>query len=215
MTGFIETSYNSLVTYDREFRGTGGCLSRRAGVRKAIMSERRMDFAALCKRLGKSAPYIRTLQVRLTLPIPDDGRYSESYEKFMRGLVSLRTLSVPFEEIGALLALEKKLLQLLNIDTLEPSHTWFLDGYRSPSASDSCLLITGYDLSGLIHSGGVQSQLDFSGRKAELFSGSEMGEDARRVYDLWLERVQAIRARVRTEVPILRYSLLWANHSVH
>lgn len=174
------------------------------------MNKTKIDFATLCRRLNRPAVYVRQLQQTLALPVHEDGeRYTSAYEAFLRGIVSLRVCGISIEDISALLDLEKKLLQLLHVDTLSDSPTWYLDGCGGEMAG-SCLLLTGYNLGDMIAPGAVQANLDFSQRAAELFSGKEMGEDARKVYQAWQERAAAIRARVESEIPALRRTVAWA-----
>jgi hypothetical protein len=44
----------------------------------------------------------------------------------------------------------------------------------------------------------------------ELFSGAEMGQDAKRVMAAYDTRVEKVRARVKTEEMVLRRALTWS-----
>ena len=53
--------------------------------------------------------------------------YSNAYLEFLRALVTLRTLNISEESLRDLWHLEKKLLQLIHVDSAG-SPTWFCDG---------------------------------------------------------------------------------------
>ena len=177
---------------------------------KRELSPGAMSVSRLCGKLGKSQPYVRTIQSRLGLHIPADGSgYSEAYGAFLETVIVLRTFSVPLDEIGELFESEKKILRLLKIDTLTASPTWYLDACGKASGNGNRLLLTNHDLTGCITPDGVQFHLDFSGRLPELFSGPEMGEDAHRLMDAYLVKVDRIKARVRAEESVIERALRW------
>jgi hypothetical protein len=81
------------------------------------------DMAA---SLHRSPLYVSSLQKRFGLPVFSGAAYSPAYVAFLRGLVALRTFDVAEDTLRELWLLEKKLLQLLHVDTTG-SPTWFLD----------------------------------------------------------------------------------------
>lgn len=175
------------------------------------MKTKRDPFKELCRALGKSPVYVRNLQTRLGLPILANGAgYSAAYAHFLRTIVALRTFSVPLDDITALLDTEKKLLILLKVDTLTASPTWYLDACGACSASLQRLLLTNHDIGHAITPAGIQFNLDFSAHQPELFSGAEMGEDVRRVLELYYKWRNRVLDRVRTEESVLRHALAWA-----
>ena len=184
---------------------------RKAAAEKAERKTRGHAFAELCRRLGKSSAYVRNVQSILGLHIPADGEgYSDAYAAFLETVIALRTFSVAFDEIADLFEVEQKILCLLKIDSLTSSPTWYLDACGKTVVSGKRLLLTNHDLGGSITADGVQFHLDFRGSLPELFSGPEMGEDVRRVMDTYIERLARVRARVKTEEPLLLRSLAWS-----
>ncbi|MDD4869362.1 MAG: hypothetical protein PHR77_02285 [Kiritimatiellae bacterium] len=181
-----------------------------AGDGKSCTVKHGMTFPAFCKALGKSAPYIHNLQTKLGLYIPGKGEdYSSAYLAFMQIVVSLRTFSIPVDDICRLFETEKKLLKLLKIDSLTHSRTWYLDTCGSTSGASNRLLLTNYEIDPHIKPNAIQSNLDFGPKEKELFSGHEMGEDARRVFDVYQRQHGEIIERVRTETPVLERALDW------
>ena len=172
----------------------------------------RSTFAEVCQALCKPFPYLRQLQVKLGLHIPDDRGegYAESYIAFLNTVVVLRTFGVSVEDIGDLFETEKKLLKLLKVDTLLNTKTWYLEFCGPALDGGNRLLLTHYDLSRSVTPGAVQFHLDFGARDQELFSGAEMGEDIRRVLGKYRRLLDKVRERVRTEEPVLREALTWA-----
>lgn len=175
------------------------------------MKTKRDPFKDLCATVGKSPLYVRNLQNRLGLHIPENGEdYPAGYVHFLRTVIALRTFSVPVDEIIALFETEKKLLILLKVDTLTPSATWYLDACGSGSMSANRLLLTNYDVGHSITPAGIQFNLDFSVRQPELFSGDEMGENVRRVMTLYRKWRDKIIDRVRAEAQVVEGALAWA-----
>ena len=169
------------------------------------------SFSQVCAAMGKPPGYIRTLQSKLGLYIPQNGEgYSHAYMVFLQTVIVLRTFSIPLEDIGDLFETEKKLLNLLKVDSLTPSRTWYLDACSVSSHGPGRLLLTNHDLAHSITPGAVQFNLDFSARDPELFTHDEMGENVRRVFDLYCRQVARIQERVKSEETILRDALAWS-----
>jgi hypothetical protein len=169
----------------------------------------------VCDTLGKSVPYIRNLQAQLGLYVmPRGERYPECYAMFLRKLVALRTFNVSYDDIGELFAKERKILELLHVDAISDAPLWYLATVESPARSDRHLLLTGQDLGFPISAEAIQCNLDFRERPPELFRRHEMGEDVRRVLDLYLKLLRRIDARVRIERPVLIDALAWVGNGL-
>lgn len=171
-----------------------------------------LTFSQLCRRLGRSPHYLRNIQIKLGLYSPKESeRYSPAYLHFLGTIIILRAFSVPLEDIGELFEAEKRILRFLRIDTLTLSPTWYLDQCGRNEESANRLLLTNQDLGGSITEGGVQFHLDFRGMHGELFSGAEMGQDAKRVMAAYETRLEKVRGRVKTEEVVLRRALAWSD----
>ena len=165
--------------------------------------------------MGKSSFYVKNLQRALKLYVPDKKTgYSLQYLRFMEKAVSLRALNVPQEKIIDLFEVEKKILEMLHIDSISNSKTWYLDACVPHENGDKHLLLTGYDLGFPIDEGHIQHHLDFSERNPELFKGSEMGEDVRLVLEKYTGQLEDIKKKVHQEEPVLRNALAWAEEAL-
>lgn len=174
-------------------------------------SQDRLTFSQLCRKMGRSPHYIRNLQTKLGLYIPKDAEgYAPAYRVFLETVIILRAFSVPLEDIAELFEAEKRILRFLRVDTLSLSPTWYLDQCGRNEECVNRLLLTNQDLGGSITEGGVQFHLDFRGAHGELFSGAEMGQDARRVMAAYETRLEKVRSRVKTEEVVLRRALAWS-----
>ena len=163
----------------------------------------------ICKALNRSAVYVSGLQARFDLPAMAGAAYSDAYLACLRSIVSLRTFNIPEDTLRDLWHLEKKLLQLLHVDSLG-SPSWFLDDCGATTHPERRLLLTNYDLGEPLGGSSVQSGLNFGESVPELFAGQEMGEDAIRVLHESLEIRARILADLATELPNVRASIKWA-----
>lgn len=163
----------------------------------------------LAKALNRPMVYFTGLQARFELPVLLAAGYSEAYLAFLKGIVHLRTLNVSEEALRDLWRLEKKLLQLLHLDSTG-SPTWFLDSCGQSTQMKRRLLLTNHDLGVEIHTRMLQPGLNFTAGLPELFAGAEMGEDALRVLGEYLKLHERIRMEANTELPSLRATLAWA-----
>jgi len=163
----------------------------------------------MTKALNRPAVYLRGLQTRFELPRLDGPRYSDAYLAFLRTIVFLRTLNVAENRLHDLWSLEKKLLQLLHVDSTG-SPTWFLDACGQTGRLRRRLLLTHYDLEVELPSRALQLGLNFAEGLPELFSGKEMGEDSLRVLGDCLKLYHAIRSDVVAERPLGIAANRWA-----
>lgn len=128
----------------------------------------------MSKSLNRAAVYVSGLQVRFELPVMEGAAYSNAYLELLRGIVALRTLSVSEESLRDLWHFEKKLLQLLHVDS-GGSRTWFLDSCGATTHPERRLLLTNHDLGIPLNGSEVQTGLNFADSLPELFAAKEMG----------------------------------------
>ena len=120
-------------------------------------------------------------------------------------------LNVSKESLRTLWQLEKKLLQLLNMDSAATgSPTWFLDACGRTTHPRRRLLLATHDLGVDLPSGKLQLGLNFATELPELFAGQAMGEDALRVLGDYLKLYARSQADVSAEVPLVRAATRWA-----
>jgi hypothetical protein len=167
-----------------------------------------MKLKELAESAGRPVPFVMNLQQKFALP--PCKTYSAGYAALMKKLVFLGACSVPTRECLALLTAERRLLELLKVDSLDPSAEWF-ENLCTSKAGSNCLLLSGYDL-GL--KSGVQTGLDFSEREKELFGHREMGADVLRALALYHKAADAVRVRLNQELPLLSAALKWGRKSL-
>lgn len=163
----------------------------------------------MAEALGRPAVVLAGLQDRFELPAFEDNGYSDAYLAFLRTIVHLRTLGIAEDRLLHLWRLERKLLQLLHVDSTG-SRTWFLDSCGAITRRDRRLLLSNYDIGIAVPSHAIQLGLNFAATPPELFAGKEMGEDALRVLNDIIPLQSAIRADVAAELPHLRETVKWA-----
>ena len=83
-------------------------------------------FGDLARELNRSTVYLSGLQKRFELPAFEGAAYSPAYVAFLRAIIALRSFDISEETLRDLWHLEKKLLQLLHVDSTG-SRSWFLD----------------------------------------------------------------------------------------
>ncbi len=172
-------------------------------------------FAEVCDALRKTQVYVRSLQSGLDLYLPGEGeRYSEAYFRFLRKVVALRTLNISIEDIRDLFIKEKRIMEMLHVDTASDSRTWYLDGCEVSGSSESKLFLTSYDLGVPLYSDQVQPQLNFDGSQRELFSGPAMGEDIRKFRKQYWLHLEKVKRRVQSQKQVLRDALTWADRVI-
>jgi hypothetical protein len=164
------------------------------------------DMAAA---LNRAPVYVRGLQARFQLPPFEGPRYSDAYLAFLRVLVALRILGISEDALRDLWQFEKKLLQVLHVDSAG-SRTWFLDSCGQTAHPERRLLLTHHDLGVALPSGTLQLGLDFSASLPELFPGREMGEDALRLLRECLSYRARMLGEVAAELPHVRAAIAWA-----
>ncbi len=163
----------------------------------------------MAKALNRSPLILAALQKRFELPVFEGAAYSEAYVSFLRALIALRTFGIGEDALLRLWNFEKKLLQLLHVDSTG-SPTWFLDSCGVAKHPRRRLLLTNYDMGVVLPSRMVQLGLNFANGLPELFAGKEMGEDALRVLGEYLKLYASIQAAVTAEVPLVRAATRWS-----
>jgi hypothetical protein len=170
-----------------------------------------LSLSELCASLHRGPHYIRSLQQGLGLPViaSRDG-YPKEYVAFLDRVLYLRVFAVPLDDIASLFAIEKKLMQMLRVDTTASSPLWYMEWCGIEDASPNRLLLTNFDAGPWIREDGtVQFSLDFGTRSPELFKSAEMGEDIRHVFSLYREQLAAVSRRLRDERNVVRDALAW------
>src|SRR5258708_3001201 len=163
----------------------------------------------MAKALNRPVVVVSALQNRFELPVFEGASYSDAYLAFLRTVVYLRSLGIAEDRLLRLWHFEKKLLQLLHVDSTG-SKTWFLDSCGAFTRRDRRLLLSNYDIGVPVPSHELQLGLNFSEKMPELFGGTEMGEDALRVLNEIIPLQTSVRADIATELPHLRETAKWA-----
>ena len=166
-------------------------------------------FGDMAKELNRTPVYLSGLQKRFALPAIEGAAYSNAYLAFLRGVINLRTFDISEEILRDLWHLEKKLLQLLHVDSAG-SRTWFLDSCGATTHPERRLLLTNHDLGVPLSGSEVQTGLNFANSLPELFAGKDMGEDALRVLREILKIHTRILADIAIELPHVRAAVKWA-----
>lgn len=168
------------------------------------------SFADMAKALNRSPVYLSGLQKRFELPTFSGAAYPPAYLAFLRGLIALRTFDISEETLRDLWQLEKKLLQLLHVDSTG-SPTWFLDSCGVTTHPERRLLLTNYDLGVAVPARELQLGLNFASQPPELFAGTEMGEDALRALNQYIPEHNRILAALAAELPQVRTATHWVS----
>ena len=170
------------------------------------------SFPELCQALGRSQVAVRNLQTGLDMFVSSNGdRYSDAYLQFMQKVVALRTLNIPLEDIRDLFIKEKRIMEMLHVDSASDSPTWYLDHCHGGERTASELFLTGYDVGAPLHSGRIQVNLNFHRTGKELFSGPAMGEDVNEFCLAYTRQLEKMKRRIQEERQVLRRALAWAD----
>ena len=167
-----------------------------------------MKLNEMAKVVGKNGAYIMTFQKKFGLPTCKD--YPDGYANLVKKLVYLSICSVPDKDIKALLIKERKLLELLKVDSLHDGSLWF-ESMCCMKSGPTRLLLTGHDLGQPVDYGSIQTGLDFSERDKELFGAAEMGSSALKELQRYSEILNTIKVRIRQELPIVECAQKWGS----
>lgn len=165
-----------------------------------------MKMKELAVAVGKSVPYVMVLQKKFGLPACKE--YPEGYAILVKMLIYLSICSVPDKDIKSLLGKEKKLLELLKVDSLHDGELWF-ESMCTMKHGPTRLLLSGHDLGHPVDCKTIQTGLDFSEREKELFQSSEMGASALRELHRYAEVLAKIREWIRQEILVVDSALKW------
>lgn len=157
----------------------------------------------MAKALNRTGAYLHGIQARFDLPVFEGASYSDAYFAFLKNVVYLRILNVSEESLRDLWRVEKKLLQLLHLDSPN-SRTWFLDNCGQTTRRHRRLLLSNADIGVTLPSETVQLGLNFKSELPEFFDGREMGEDVIRVLKKYLGLYGRILGQIQNEVPVIR-----------
>ena len=166
-----------------------------------------MTTKELAGSVGKSVPEVLALQKKFGLPTSKN--YPDGYTVLLKKLLYLSTCSVSGKDIKDLLAKEKKLLELLKVDSVQGGVLWF-EGHCIMKDGPSRLLLSGHDLGHPVRAAFVQPGLDFNERPRELFESSEMGTDVLRELHRYADVLGRIQDRVGSELPMVEAAAKWA-----
>jgi hypothetical protein len=168
-----------------------------------------MTQCEMARVLNRSPLYLGGLQKRFELPVLKGAVYTEAYCAFLKVVIALRTLGIAEDALLRLWKIERALLRLLHVDSTG-SPTWFLDACGPTTHRTRRLLLSNYDLGVDVPTQAVQLGLDFTAQRKELFAGKEMGEDALRLLNTYLDLYGRIRADLQGELPLVREAVRWA-----
>jgi hypothetical protein len=166
-------------------------------------------LADLATAVNRTSLYVSDVFKRFEVPRIKEDQYSEAHLAWLRTIIYLRTLNISEERLRDLWHLEKKLLQLLHVDTTG-SPTWFLNSCGTKAHARRRLLLTNFDLGFDLPEKSVQLGLNFGAKPPELFAGKEMGEDTLRVLDETLKLHRTITQDAAAERPLLAAANRWA-----
>jgi len=170
-----------------------------------------MKLKELAEKVGQSVPVV--LNFQKTYGLPGGKEYSDGYAVLLGKLVHLSACDVPQKNLTLLLSRERKLLELLKVDSLYSSPLWFED-LCEDKFGPRRLLLCGYDLGHVLNPSAVQTGLDFTARSKELFGCKEMGDNALRALQNCIETQNAVLTRLHQTVPVLTKALKWARRTV-
>jgi len=170
-----------------------------------------MTTRELAKSVGKSVPAVFNLQKKFELS--KARRYPEGYAVLLSKLIYLSTCSVSDKDIRKLLVMEKKLLELLKVDSLHDGELWF-ESLCIAKRGAKRLLLSGHDLGHPVRAPSIQAGLDFSRQPQEFFSHAEMGTDMLRELQRYADFVGHIQERVKEGLPVVEATAKWARRVI-
>jgi hypothetical protein len=166
-------------------------------------------LAEIAAEVGRDRIYLLGWIKRFELPPGHGNRYPATYLSFFRMVVFLRLAQIPEEKLVELWTLEKKLMNLLHVDTSN-SPTWMIDGHAAAGIDSRRLFLSRFDIGTDLQSACVQPGLDFSPAPAELFGGRDMGEDALRLLGIYLAELKPVLSTVASQAAMLGEAARWA-----
>ncbi len=165
-----------------------------------------MKMKALAEAVDRSVPFVMNVQKKFGLQTLL--HYSDGYAALMKKLVWLSLSPVPLKDIELLLNRERKLLEVLKVDSVSHESDWF-ERMCVMKSGPSRLLLSGYDLKCRIDGDAVQPGLDFAERARELFEDQEMGADALTALKNYAAIFKRVRDQLAQDIPAMAASLRW------
>ncbi|MDD3605440.1 MAG: hypothetical protein PHD86_09685, partial [Kiritimatiellae bacterium] len=115
----------------------------------------------------------------------------------------------PQKDIELLLARERKLLEMLKVDSVSEDSDWF-ERLCTMKTGPTRLLLSGYDLKCRIDGNAVQPGLDFAERTRELFTEKELASDALTALRNYAAIFRKIQGQLIQDIPAMAASVNWA-----
>ena len=166
-----------------------------------------MKIKALAEATGKSVPFVMNIQNRFGIrPLL---HYPEGHAALLKKLVWLSLCSVPQKDIELLLSRERKLLEILKVDSVSGENNWF-ERLCTMKTGPTRLLLSGYDLKCRIDGNTIQPGLDFAERARELFTEKEMASDALTALRNYAAIFGKIQSQLALDIPAMAAALRWA-----
>jgi hypothetical protein len=114
--------------------------------------------------------------------------------------------------------IEKKILHLLQIDSINNTPTWYLDhcaNRYSKRAKGFVLLLTDFELDHSPLAQSLQGSLDFTrAQEVELFKGKEMGDDINKAIEKYRQLEKKLLDVMDREVAVTERASAWAKSIV-
>lgn len=148
------------------------------------------------------------LQRKYGLAVYED--YSDGYVILVRKVIYLSIFSVSASDIKALLESERRLLELLKVDSLHDSPDWF-ESLCILRAGPTRLLFSGHDIGHDVGGDAVQTGLDFKERARELFEDHEMGADALKGLRAYAEILDRVQRKLAQERGLVQRAAKWCD----
>ncbi len=165
-----------------------------------------MKLGDMASAVGRSVPAVMLLQRKYGLTVCE--AYTDGYVALMKKIMYLSILSVSVGDIKALLKSERRLLELLKVDSVQDSPVWF-ESLCTMRSGPTRLLLTGYNIGHAVFGDAVQTGLDFKERAKELFEDQEMGADALLGLSKYAEIVARIQRRLTDECALVQDAAKW------
>jgi len=166
-----------------------------------------MKIKALAEAAGRSVPYVMNIQKKFGMR--QMLNYPEGHAALLTKLVRLSLCSVPQKDIELLLARERKLLEMLKVDSVSEDSDWF-ERLCTMKTGPTRLLLSGYDLKCRIDGNAVQPGLDFAERTRELFTEKELASDALTALRNYAAIFRKIQGQLIQDLPAMAASVNWA-----
>lgn len=165
-------------------------------------------LAAIARSLNTKAADLAGVLERFAITVPRTD-IPDSCAVFLRTVTHLRILGISEESILKLWNTEKKLVLHLHLcDSASP--TWQIDACGKTTHPERRLFLTNIDTGFPLTAQSVQPGLNFDTSTPELFEGTAMGEDARKLISTYRTRRDDIIGKITAAVPMVRAAIGWS-----